>query len=159
MSCERPLNKSFSVAGPSSVSNRYALSILTHGSCCRSRASSSLLRVSSFSACKRASRAASHSSRVPVLCVVIGLSPFGMGYGGKLANGRAGRGVTSVARFETVLRPVRSIMGACMLPRIGRADRERGHDGAGPLDHGGEINGGKHRPVDHGTGPLAGLLS
>src|SRR5262249_30889019 len=43
------------------------LSTRTHGSSCRRRASSSLRRVSSFSAPSSWSRAASHSSRVPVL--------------------------------------------------------------------------------------------
>src|SRR5436309_2124952 len=43
----------------------------THGSSCRRRASSSLRRVSSFSASSSWSRAASHSARVPVLWVVI----------------------------------------------------------------------------------------
>src|SRR5258705_11477072 len=72
-SCERPLNRSASDALPSSVSNRYSLSTRTHGSSCRWRASSSLRRVSSFSAVSRSSRAANHSSRVPVRWVVIGV--------------------------------------------------------------------------------------
>src|SRR5919198_4721613 len=72
-SCERPRKRSASEAPPSSVSNRYCLSIRTHGSSCRRRASSSLRRVSSFSAASSSSRAASHSSRVPVLCVAIAL--------------------------------------------------------------------------------------
>src|SRR4029077_7557663 len=72
-SCERPRKRSASEALPASVSNRYSLSIRTHGSSCRCRASSSLRRVSSFSAWSRSSRAASHSLRVPVLCFVIGL--------------------------------------------------------------------------------------
>src|SRR5712671_4024461 len=46
----------------------------THGSSCRRCASWSLRRVSSFSASSSSSRAASHSFRVPVLCVVITLS-------------------------------------------------------------------------------------
>src|SRR6266702_56003 len=58
---------------PSSVSNRYSLSIRTHGSSCRRRARSSLRRVSSFSASSSSSRAASHSLRVPVMCFVIAL--------------------------------------------------------------------------------------
>src|SRR5713101_3660653 len=70
-SCERPRKRSASEALPSSVSNRYSLSIRTHGSSCRRRASSSLRRVSSFSALSSSSRAASHSSRVPVMCFVI----------------------------------------------------------------------------------------
>src|SRR5437773_8301614 len=74
-SCERPRKRSASEARPSSVSNRYVLSIRTHGSSCRRRASSSLFRVSSFSALSSSSRAASHCSRVPVLCLVIALLP------------------------------------------------------------------------------------
>src|SRR5216117_3083752 len=70
---ERPRKRSASDALPSSVSNRYCLSIRTHGSSCRRRASSSLFRVSSFSALSSSSRAASHCSRVPVLCLVIAL--------------------------------------------------------------------------------------
>src|SRR5438445_760895 len=72
-SCERPLKRSASEALPSSVSNRYSLSIRTHGSSCRRCASSSLRRVSSFSASSSSSRAASHSLRVPVMCFVIAL--------------------------------------------------------------------------------------
>src|SRR5262249_6469838 len=56
---------------PSSVSNRYFLSIRTHGSSWRRRASSSLRRVCSFSAFNRSSRAASHCSRVPVLWLIL----------------------------------------------------------------------------------------
>src|SRR5438128_7439763 len=72
-SCERPRKRSASEAFPSSVSNLYCLSIRTHGSSCRRRASSSLFRVRSFSALSSSSRAASHCSRVPVLCLVIAL--------------------------------------------------------------------------------------
>src|SRR5436309_14818691 len=75
-SCERPLKRSASEALPSSVSNLYCLSIRTHDSSCRRRASSSLRCVSSFSAFSRSSRAASHCSRVPVLCLVIALLPY-----------------------------------------------------------------------------------
>src|SRR6266545_5495245 len=75
-SCERPWKRSASEALPSSVSNRYSLSIRTHGNSCRCRASSSLRRVSSFSASSSSSRAASHSLRVPVMCFVIALLPF-----------------------------------------------------------------------------------
>src|SRR3989442_1704489 len=74
-SCERPRKRSASEALPSSVSNVYCLSIRTHGSSCRRRASSSLRRVNSFSALSSSSRAASHCSRVPVLCLVIALLP------------------------------------------------------------------------------------
>src|SRR5438067_11891156 len=73
MSCERPWKRSASDALPCSVSNRYSLSIRTHGSSCRRCASSSLRRVSSFSASSSSSRAASHSLRVPVMCFVIAL--------------------------------------------------------------------------------------
>src|SRR5438445_261946 len=75
-SCERPRKRSASEALPSSVSNRYSLSIRTHGSSCRRRASSTLRRVSSFSALSSSSRAASHSLRVPVMCFVIALLSF-----------------------------------------------------------------------------------
>src|SRR5213594_4020389 len=75
-SCERPRKRSASEALPSSVSNRYSLSIRTHGSSCRRRASSSLRRVSSFSALSSSSRATSHSLRVPVMCFVIALLSF-----------------------------------------------------------------------------------
>src|ERR687891_2902386 len=71
-SCDRPRRRPASEALPASVSNRYALSTRTHGSSCRRRANSSLRRVSSFSVLSSLSRAASHSSRVPVMCVVIG---------------------------------------------------------------------------------------
>src|SRR5207253_4169827 len=60
-------------AVPSSVSKRYSFSIRTHGSSCRIRASSSPRRVSAFSALSSSRRAASHSSRVPVLWSVISL--------------------------------------------------------------------------------------
>src|SRR5499427_6682569 len=72
-SCERPWKRSAIEALPSSVSNRYFLSMRTHGSSCRRRASSSLRRVCSFSALSSSSRAASHCSRVPVMCFVIAL--------------------------------------------------------------------------------------
>src|SRR6058998_2865551 len=75
-SCERPRKRSASEALPSSISNRYSLSIRTHGNSCRRRASSSLRRVSSFSASSSLSRAASHSLRVPVMCFVIALLSF-----------------------------------------------------------------------------------
>src|SRR5262249_14501479 len=67
-SCERPRKRSASEALPSSVSNRYFLSMRTHGSSCRRRASSSLRRVSSFSAWSSSNRAAVHSSRDTTLC-------------------------------------------------------------------------------------------
>src|SRR3954467_9690247 len=70
-SCERPLNRSARDAVPSSVSKRYSLSIRTQGSLCRHCASSSLRRVSSFSALSSSNRATSHSSHVPILWSVI----------------------------------------------------------------------------------------
>src|SRR5262245_40231267 len=75
-SCERPRKRPASDAAPSPVSNRYSLSIRTHGSSCRRRASSSPRRVSSFSDLSSSSRAAIHSLRVPVMCVVIALVSF-----------------------------------------------------------------------------------
>src|SRR3989475_9635173 len=74
-SCERPRKRSASEALPSSVSKVYCLSIRTHGSSCRRRASSSPRCVSSFSALSSSSRAASHCSRVTVLCLVLALLP------------------------------------------------------------------------------------
>src|SRR6516162_7083160 len=74
-SCERPRKRSLSEALPSSVSNRYCLSMRTHGNSWRRRARSSLRRVSSFSSLSSSSRSVSHSSRVPVLCFVIAPLP------------------------------------------------------------------------------------
>src|SRR6266446_8052882 len=75
-SCERPRNRSARDAVPSSVAKRYCLSMRTQGRSCRHRASSSLRRVSSFSALSSSSRAASHTSRVPVLwSVIVSLLP------------------------------------------------------------------------------------
>jgi hypothetical protein len=68
--------ESASEACPPSVSNRYSLSIRTHGSSCRCRASSSQRRGNAFSALSSSIRAASHPSRVPILCAVIGSSSF-----------------------------------------------------------------------------------
>src|SRR5262250_3325399 len=76
--CERPRNRSARDALPSSVSNRYSLSIRTHGSSCRRRTSSSLRRVTSFSASSNASRAVSHCSRVPVLWSIGAVPPAGV---------------------------------------------------------------------------------
>src|SRR5215831_2463552 len=70
-SCERPRKRSASEALPSSVSKRYPLLISTQGSSCLCRASWSLRSVSSFSALSSSSRAFSHCSWVPVLCVSI----------------------------------------------------------------------------------------
>src|SRR5262245_23369478 len=69
-SCERPSNTSASAFSPSSVSKRYSFSTFTHGSSRRCRASSSPRLVCSFSRMSSSSRAASHSSRVPMLCSV-----------------------------------------------------------------------------------------
>src|SRR6185436_3403520 len=74
-----PLKRFASDAFPSSVSNRYSLSIRTHGSACRRRAISSLRRVRSFSALSSSSRASSHSFLEATLwsCVNVLLSfPF-----------------------------------------------------------------------------------
>src|SRR5258708_12704882 len=68
-SCEAPRKGSASEALPSSVSNRYSLPIRTHGSSCRHRASSSLRRVSSFSALSSSRRAASQSWCETILCL------------------------------------------------------------------------------------------
>src|ERR671919_252274 len=67
-SCERPRKRSASEALPSSVSNRYSLSIRTHGSFWRCRATLSLRRVRFFSASSSFFRAAIHSSRDATLC-------------------------------------------------------------------------------------------
>jgi len=64
------------VSAPLVVSNRYSLSIGTHGNSCRRRASSSLRRVNAFSSLSSSSRAVSHCSRVPVICFVIALLSF-----------------------------------------------------------------------------------
>src|SRR3954471_8475953 len=74
-SCERASRSSPSVASPSSVSKRYSFSSGTHGSSRRCRASSSPSRVCSFSRTSSASRAASHSSRVPIVRSVILVLP------------------------------------------------------------------------------------
>jgi len=77
----------------------------------RLRASWSLRRVSSFSAFSSSSRAFNHCSRVPLLCVVIVLSPlvafslrlvFGC-HALYLARGIEGVGVTSVTGFRWTL--------------------------------------------------------
>src|SRR6202011_3394104 len=70
-SCERPRKRSASVAVPTSVSNRYSLSTRTQGSSCRIRVSASPRRVCAFSLSRSCSRAASHSSRVPILWSII----------------------------------------------------------------------------------------
>src|SRR5256712_4215233 len=75
-SCERPLKRSASEALPPPVPIRSSLSPGPRGSSCRRRATSSLRRVSSFSASSSSSRAASHSLRVPVMCFVIALLSF-----------------------------------------------------------------------------------
>src|ERR1051326_6929764 len=67
-SCERPRKRSASEALPASVANWYFLSIRTHGSSCRRRATSSLRRVSSFAAWGAWRRAAVQTSRDTTLC-------------------------------------------------------------------------------------------
>src|SRR5215204_2975695 len=71
MSWEQPSNSSASVRVPSSVSKRYSFSSGTQGSSRRWRASSSPIRVCSFSRWSSSWRAACHSSRLPILCSVI----------------------------------------------------------------------------------------
>src|SRR5262249_42555254 len=68
-------NSSASVRSPSWVSKRYSFSSSTRGSSRRCWAMSSLSRVSSFSRTSNCARAASQSSRVPILCFVIVSSP------------------------------------------------------------------------------------
>src|ERR671939_784316 len=70
-SCERPSKRSARDLVPFSVSKLYSFSTGTQGSCRRRSASSSLRRVSSFSFASSSSRAACHSSCVPILCSVI----------------------------------------------------------------------------------------
>src|SRR6266511_471487 len=70
-SCERPSKSSGRVLVPPSVSKVYSFSTGTQGSSLRCCASSSLRWVSSFSRSSSASRAACHSSRVPILCSLI----------------------------------------------------------------------------------------
>src|SRR5437588_1383716 len=77
-SCERPSKSSASVLFPSSVSNWYSFSTGTQGSwrrCWVTLWSSSACSASSFAS---SSRAACHSSRVPILCAGIFrlLGPF-----------------------------------------------------------------------------------
>src|ERR1035437_8619223 len=67
-SWERPSKSSARLFAPASVAKTYSLSIWTQGSSKRMRAISSLWRVCRFSASRSSWRAASHSSRVPVLC-------------------------------------------------------------------------------------------
>src|ERR1700720_2571076 len=118
-SCDRPRKRSASEALPSSVSNRYSLSIRTHGSSCRRRASSSLRRVSSFSALSSSSRAASHSSRVPVrdddliptLCRISGI--FGFSFqGGRWSGDRLNAGNRNDESYKCVGIPMDSLITA-----------------------------------------------
>src|SRR5215217_1886527 len=67
-SCERPSKSSASVFFPSSVSNRYSFSTGTHGSCRRCSVTLRPSAACSASSFASSSRAACHSSRVPVLC-------------------------------------------------------------------------------------------
>src|SRR6266511_1018089 len=76
-SCERPSKSSGRVLVPPSVSKVYSFSTGTQGSSLRCCASSSLRWVSSFSRSSSASRAACHSSRVPILCSLIHASSVG----------------------------------------------------------------------------------
>src|SRR5215216_6412093 len=74
-SCERPSKSSRSARVPPSVSNRYSFSTGTHGNSRRCRASSSPIRVCSFSRRSSSSRAAAHSSRLTTSWSVI-MPPF-----------------------------------------------------------------------------------
>src|SRR5919197_3894627 len=67
-SCERPSNSSARVFLPSSVSNSYSFSTGTQGSSRRLRLTSSPRCACSASSFASSSRAACHSSRVPILC-------------------------------------------------------------------------------------------
>src|SRR5256714_495098 len=74
-SCERPSNRSASIFLPSSVSSSYSFSTGTQGSSRRLLLISSLRSACSASSLASSSRAACHSSRVPILCSGIS-SPF-----------------------------------------------------------------------------------
>src|SRR5829696_3084481 len=76
-SCERPSKSSGRDFVPASVSKRYSFSTGTHGSSERLLASASLRRVSSFSSASSSSRAACHSSLVPIVWSAIGSPPSG----------------------------------------------------------------------------------
>jgi hypothetical protein len=76
-SCERPSKSSARVFLPSSVSNSYCFSTGTHGSSSRFLLISPFRSACSASSFPSSSRAACHSSRVPVLCS--GMSPPSFG--------------------------------------------------------------------------------
>ena len=106
---------------PSSVSKRYALSIRTHGSSCRRRATSSLRRVSSFSALSRssgpsASRRETTFWRVTscslLLLVVANICPFRPASAGRIPSaGGSSRPRTAPAPCRWRGRP--ACRGAC----------------------------------------------
>src|SRR5665809_31416 len=91
-SCERPSKRSDSDLVPSSVSKPYSFSTGTQGRSRRFFVSSSLRRVSSFSRWSSSSRAACHSSRVPILCSLIAFLLFrcGLRYTPQYATTRLG---------------------------------------------------------------------
>src|SRR5918996_645540 len=70
-SCDLPSNRSARVFLPSSVSNSYSFSTGTHGSSSRFLLISSFRSACSASSFANSSRAACHSSRVPILCPAI----------------------------------------------------------------------------------------
>src|SRR6266567_2842286 len=111
-SCERPLKRSASEALPSSVSNRYAFSMRTHGSSCRRRASSSPRRVCSFSALSRSIRAASHSFRVPVMCFVIALLLSSFRFGGCWSRDKLSAGCRNDGSYKCGGIPMDSLITA-----------------------------------------------
>src|SRR6266545_419095 len=111
-SCERPLKRSASEALPSSVSNRYAFSMRTHGSSCRHRASSSPRRVCSFSALSRSIRAASHSFRVPVMCFVIALLLSSFRFGGCWSRDKLSAGCRNDGSYKCGGIPMDSLITA-----------------------------------------------
>src|SRR5919109_2392040 len=78
-SCERPSKSSTSVFLPSSVSNSYSFSTGTQGSSSRFFLISSLSCACSASRLASSSRAACHSSRVPILCSGIFFPPLHLG--------------------------------------------------------------------------------
>src|SRR5258708_3852200 len=77
-SCERPSKSSPSVFLPSSVSNSYSFSTRTQGSSRRFLWISSFSSACSPSSFASSSRAACHSSWVPILCSDISKPPVGL---------------------------------------------------------------------------------
>src|SRR6266516_7404044 len=75
-SCERPSKSSARLFLPSSVSNSYSFSTGTQGSARRFLLTSSFRSACSASSLASSSRAACHSSRVPILCLGISSPSF-----------------------------------------------------------------------------------